>query len=102
MDPEKVVEIIDKSIDLGRKLHILEHTQTIFEVESVSKPGVLRTVDLDARSCTCEFYNEHGVPCHHMCAAMLTLNKNPNCLVVPVRRVGELKSSTSAPSSPLT
>ena len=89
--PEKVVEIINSSIDLGRKLHILEHTQTIFEVESVSKPGVLRTVDLEALSCTCEFYNEHGVPCHHMCAAMLTLNKNPNCLVVPERRVGELK-----------
>ena len=53
----------------------------------------MRVVDLREQKCSCGFYSEHGVPCHHICAALNALKGDPQSLVIPERSLDTLKET---------
>ena len=51
-----------------------------------------RVVDLSEPSCSGGFFREFGVPCHHLCAAILHVGQNPNDFVIPERSLAALRA----------
>ena len=90
--PGKVAKMLAKSREQGETLDVRPHTRTLFDVQMFNNRGSWRVVDLETMSCSCGFFDEHGVPCRHMCAAVLSIGGNPHDLVVPERRVERLKA----------
>ena len=73
-------------------LRVFVQTRTIVEVRRKNAPSLFRVVDLEAPTCSCGFYKEHGVPCRHMCAAIIFLKGNPQAFIVPERRLSSLQA----------
>ena len=84
--PKRVFALLSQSVKDSRTLDVRRHTRTLFEVQRKSDRGSFRVVDLQERTCTCSFYKEYGVPCRHVCAAVLSTNEEPAQFVVPERR----------------
>ena len=93
--PRNVAETFKRSVDEGSGLHVLVHTRNIFEVQRLNDPLKRRVVDISAPSCSCCYYKEFGIPCRHLCAAVLSNNENPNALIVKERRLASLKEMYS-------
>ena len=64
--PEKVFGLLKESMERSRKLQALRHSDDLFEVQRLRDQRPYRVVDLAARTCTCGFPREFGVPCRHM------------------------------------
>ena len=91
--PQTVAEIFNKSLDDSRKLLVLRNTHTVFEVQRKNEPDLFRVVKLDPPSCSCGFFWEYGVPCRHLCAAMLSIKENPYRLIVRERLLSSLRET---------
>ena len=90
--PKKVNEMFLKCVDESRTLRVFVHTRTIVEVQRKNAPSLFRVVDLEAPTCSCGFYKEHGVPCRHICAAVIFLKGSPQTFIVPERRLSSLQA----------
>ena len=99
--PRKVAKVLSSSLEDGRSLRIVRHAREIFDVQSLTEPGVMRTVHLGDRTCTCGFYKEHGIPCRHICAACLLNNEHPKIYVVKERSLAELRATYSSFTTPV-
>ena len=91
--PKRVAESLHVSIEEGRKLRVYRHTESVFHVQRLNRPGTSRVVNLDTRTCSCGFYKEHGVPCRHICAAALSIRRHPKEFVIPQRRLAALRNT---------
>ena len=90
--PKKVERMINQSIDQSRKLRVFKHSETVFEIRRLPAAQMTRVVDLRTMTCTCGFFNEFGVPCRHMCAAVMFLKQHPHNLIIPERRMESVKA----------
>ena len=91
--PPNVSKTLTKAIERGRTLRLVKHISSLYEVERQEQHLHFRVVDLDARTCTCGFPQEHGIPCRHMCRVLMHEKVHPKHFVIPERRVGELKAT---------
>ena len=89
--PTKVARLLARSLQESEKLHVKRHTDTTFEVQRLNAPSSFCVVDLDLPACSCGFYVEHGVPCRHLCAAIVLTKQNPLQFVVEERQLKSLK-----------
>ena len=71
--PKNIENMFQRSVSDSRKLRVIQHTVNVLEVQRKNNPTRFRTVNIETRKCSCGFYQEHGVPCHHFCAAILFL-----------------------------
>ena len=92
--PLKVAKRLDKSIETGRTLALRRHTTTLFEVQAAASSVNWRVVDLEAKTCSCGFYREHGIPCSHVCAALLSLNIDNFTPYISPERLRDALAST--------
>ena len=99
--PQKVHEMFTKCVDESRTLRVFVHTRAIVEVQRKNAPGLFRVVDLEAPTCSCGFYKEHGVPCRHMCAAIIFLKGRPQAFVVSERRLSSLQAVYAGTTIPV-
>ena len=99
--PPDVAETLDKSIKEGRKLRVIPHNATTFEVQRLNDKVFPRRVNLEAPSCTCGFFEEHGIPCRHICAAAILVRIHPKTLVVPARLLPELRAVYACAITPV-
>ena len=83
--PRKVSKKFAKCLEQSRKLRVLRHTNTLFEVQSLKDPRQFRIVDFERRTCSCGFFTEHGIPCRHMCAAALSVKIHPKTFIIRER-----------------
>ena len=90
--PKRVEMLLNESIDQSRKLRVFKHSQTIFEVQRITAVQMNRVVDLGSMTCSCGFLKEFGVPCRHMCAAIMSLRQHPQTFVIPERRMECVKA----------
>ena len=44
-----------------------------------------RVVDTEAMKCSCRFFDGHGIPCRHICAAVLSQRRRPQDLIIHER-----------------
>ena len=84
--PKRVFELLEESVKKAGGLRVRRHNDDVYEVERLNKRRVFRVVDMGARTCSCGFFAEYGVPCRHMCAAILSVREDPKQYVVPERR----------------
>ena len=89
--PKRDTAMIKDGLKDGSTMRVARHTQDIFEDQPKTDPEMTRVVNLAQISCSCGFFNKHGVPCRHICAAAMSVDIHPNVFVVPERRVGSLK-----------
>lgn len=99
--PKNVAKVFNKSLGEAERLHVERHTESRFEVQRMNDPTVFRVVDLDARTCSCGFFREHGIPCRHMCAAVLAKRENPIHLIIPERHLSTLVETYAGFSTPV-
>ena len=83
--PKKVFKMLSESVKQSGNHLVRAHSRSLFEVQRLNDRGSFRVVDLEERTCTCSFYKEYGVPCRHVCAAVLSLNEEPKQFVAPER-----------------
>ena len=83
--PKNVQKKLTKSIQQASTLHVKRNTRSLFEVLRLNHPMCFRVVDTDAMKCSCRFFEEHGIPCRHLCAAVLFQKRHPQELVVHER-----------------
>ena len=83
--PRSVAEMLLRSVDEGSRLAVAEQTRVFYDVERKNDPTMTRVVDLSEPSCSCGFFREFGVPCRHLCAAILHVGQNLNDYVIPER-----------------
>ena len=74
--PPRVAKRLTRSIESSRDLDVSQHTMTVFQVQAVKNGTERRTVNIQDRSCSCGLYGEYGVPCSHVCAALLSMNND--------------------------
>ena len=99
--PEAVSAMFFKSIDDSRRLRVVRHREMVFEVERRTARNTFRAVDLEKATCTCGFYKEYGVPCHHMCAAVLSLKGLPQTFIIPELRLEALQATYAGTTFPV-
>jgi len=68
---------LNETISKARRLTVKNYSLMHNEVESTTKPGRYQIVNLEARTCTCRFFQEYGRPCVHACAAILKSHLHP-------------------------
>ena len=90
--PPNVSKTLAKAIERGRTLRLVKHTSSVYEVER-QEHLPFRVVDLDARTCTRGFPQEHGIPCRHVCRVLMQEKVHPKHFVIPERRVEALKAT---------
>ena len=91
--PKKVDKMLARSLEDGRTIRVRRHTRTVFSVQSLTKPGAFRRVNLAAMKCSCRFFEEFGVPCRHLCAAALLVKTDPQQFIIPERRLDSLRAT---------
>ena len=89
--PKNVEEMFSRSVSESRKLQVVQHTCNVFEVQRKNNTARFRTVNVETRMCSCGFYKECGVPCHHFCAAILFLKGCPKDYIVQEHHLETLK-----------
>ena len=99
--PSRVAELYNKSLDDARKLVVLRNTSDVFEVQRKNFPDAFRVVRLGPPSCYCGFFQEYGIACRHICAAVLSKRENPQDCVVPVRRLAALRETYTGVTIPV-
>ena len=90
--PEKPAALVKKAIDQCRTLRVIQHSETLFEVQRMTSRNEFRSVDVGALRCSCGFPQEEALPCRHICAACLFKTVDPRTLVIPERRAGALQA----------
>ena len=80
-----------KCVDESR-IRVFVHARTIVEVQRKNAPSLFRVVDLEAPTCSCGFYKEHGVPCRHVCPAVIFIKGSPQTFIVRERRLSSLQA----------
>ena len=83
--PEKPAALVKKAIDECRTLRVIQHSETLFEVQRMSSLNEFRSVDVGALRCSFGFPQEDALPCRHVCAACLFKAVDPRTLVIPER-----------------
>ena len=99
--PKNVAGVLDVFIDEGWDLDVTQHSATVFDVEKKSDPRGRRVVDLNAQTCSCGYFKEHGIPCRHICAALHAQGIDPRQFVIPERRVRALKAMYAGVTVPV-
>ena len=69
--PKNILEQIKSSVKIGATLTVRKMTAARFIVTRVGNRNKRRFVDLSEKTCSCKWYQEHGVPCYHACAVLL-------------------------------
>ena len=91
--PPKVSRRLNENVEEGRKLKVLVHNSTYFEVQRKNCQLEWRVVDLETPSCSCGFFDEFGIPCRHLCAAAIYTGVHPKILVITQLHVRSLKET---------
>ena len=91
--PKNIETMFNKSVSDSRKLRVIKHTHNILEVQRKNNPTRFRTVNIETRKCSCGFYQEHGVPCHHFCAAILFLKGHPRDFIAQEHQLETLRQT---------
>ena len=99
--PPEVSTKFMKSLNESRTLKVFRSSPSVFEVQSLHEPLSFRVVDFRDMSCSCGGFKEYGVPCRHMCAALLSTNTNPVRLVIPELRVQALQATYDGVTVPV-
>ena len=89
--PKNIQEMFSQSVSDSRSLRVVRHTRYLLEVQRKNHQTRFRTVNLETRMCSCGFYREHGVPCRHMCAAILFVKGHPQDFIAPEHQLESLK-----------
>ena len=71
MLPDNVIETIKSAVEIGSGLSVRRMTDSVFVVTRVGNGEKRRVVNISEKTCTCKWYQEHGIPCYHACAVML-------------------------------
>ena len=87
----EIAALVKKAIDECRTLRVIQHPETLFEVQRMSSLNEFRSVDVGALRCSFGFPQEEVLPCMHICAASLFKAVDPRTLVIPERRAGALQ-----------
>ena len=66
-----VLEKIKSSIEVSSSLSVQNVRDGVFAVGRVKNGESLRIVDVVGKTCSCGWYQEHGIPCFHACAVMI-------------------------------
>ena len=90
-----VADSLNEDIDSSRTLRVIQHSEDLYEVQRSRGEKEFRVVDLNNLTCSCGKPQEEVIPCKHVCAAMIALNKDPRVLVQLSRRVGALQDTYS-------
>ena len=83
--PKNVHEKLTKSVQQASTLRVKRNTRALFEVQRLNHPLCFRVVDIEAMKCSCRFFDEHGIPCRHICAAVLSQRRRPQDLIIHER-----------------
>ena len=99
--PANVEKALARSVEKGGMLLVKRHNGAVFEVQKASNPCLDRTVDLAVPECSCGYFREQGIPCWHMCAAAVSVGREPRTLVVPERCLPVLRATYTGFISPV-
>ena len=99
--PKNDEEMFSRSVSDSRKLRVVQHSCNVFEVQRKNNPARFRTVNVETRMCSCGFYKECGVPCHHFCAAILFLKGCPKDYIAQEHRLETLKRTYIGTANPV-
>ena len=95
LQKKNVAKILANAVEKALSLRLVRRTPSIFEVERKDANLPFRVVNLNGRSCSCGFPQEYGIPCRHMCRALLSLRIHPKSFVVPERSLEALNAINS-------
>ena len=98
--PSKVLETIKKATKVSSKLSVRSVRDGVFTVGRVKNGESPRVVDTVKKTCTCGWYQEHGIPCYHACAVMMRKGIPAEALcsdLVKTETIVRLYSSTIYP-----
>ena len=98
--PRNVDMMLSKSIEESWELDVLQNSMNIFEVQRRGGRLPFRVVDL-GMSCSCGFFREQGIPCRHMCAAIISRRQHPKAFVIPERCLDELRVTYGGDTVPV-
>ena len=99
--PPNVDEIFQKSLEDSWNLRVIRHSVSVFQVQRLHDQFSMRVVNLVVPDCSCGFYKEHGIPCHHICAAVNALKGDPQSYVIPERSLDALKETYKGVTIPV-
>ena len=99
--PRNVEMMLTKSIEESWELDVLQNSLNIFEVQRRGGSLPFRVVDLGTMSCSCGFFREQGIPCRHMCAAIISRRQHPKAFVIRERHLDELLETYAGETVPV-
>ena len=99
--PKNIEKMFQRSVSDSRKLRVIQHTDNVLELQRKNNPTRFRTVNIETRKCSCGFYQEHGVPCHHFCAAILFLRGCPRDFITQEHQLVVLRQTYNGTTIPV-
>ena len=70
------------------RLKVVQNSENAFEVQSASESLDFRVVDINSFSCSCGLPQETALPCRHLCAALMYLQRDPRDTVLELMHAG--------------
>ena len=93
--------IYQKSVENSWNLRVIRHSVSVFQVQRLKDRSSMRVVNLEVPKCSCGFFTEHGIPCHHICAAVMSLKGDPQNFAIPERSLDALKATNRGVTIPV-